>query len=174
MLVGLPLTGKTTFRKRMFEHFEGLVVSSDDQLMSLAAVHKMTSYNEAYPVLYERANKAALSLARYAAEHMINVVWDQTNLTRKSREKKLGLFPSTYYKIAYVFPTFTHTQLLERQKNVDREGKTIPEDALWNMRVSFDYPSVKEGFNEIRIVGMNGVILSPNTYTVEKGEGKND
>lgn len=156
MLVGLPLSGKTTFRNRMFNHFAGIIVSSDD-LITLHAQMLGQTYNEAFQHYGDQANKQAFELGRYAAKRMVSVVWDQTNLTRKSRKPKLELFPSdVYYKVAYVLPLLGNEQLAERQKNPDREGKTIPESILNQMRASFEYPSPNEGFNEVRAIGETG------------------
>lgn len=161
MLVGLPLTGKTTFRKRMFSHFAGIIVSSDD-LLTLHSELLGQTYNEVFKHYGDQANKQAFELGKYAAERTVSVVWDQTNLTRKSRAKKLALFPECYYKIAYVFLQPSSDVLMERQKNPDRDGKTIPLTVLNDMRASYDPPSIEEGFHEIRFVNGDYTITTEN------------
>ena len=74
-----------------------------------------------------------------------DIVWDQTNLNRKTRAKKLIMIPDYYEKIAVVFPV--PDDLDKRLAN--RPGKTIPYHVMKNMIDSFEYPQMDEGFNVI-------------------------
>ena len=77
----------------------------------------------------------------------MDIVWDQTNLTKKSRKQKLSLLPNTYTKIGCVFEIHDYEELSRRREL--RKEKIIPLDAIENMKKTFEVPSLEEGFDEI-------------------------
>jgi predicted kinase len=80
-----------------------------------------------------------------------DVVWDQTNLTPKSRKSKLAMVPDHYKKIAVVFQT---PEAAEWQRRLDsRPGKSIPQNILMGMASSMQMPGPDEGFDSIEIIG---------------------
>ncbi len=150
MLVGLPCSGKTTFREIHFPRTEYEHISSDDTIERNATMLNM-KYFEIFPDLIDFAEKINRIKAEQAVKKQHSVVWDQTNLTVKSRAKKLALFPETYYKIAYIFNQPSEEVLKERLNEAYRKhNKMIPELVLERMIKSFEYPIQDEGFSEIR------------------------
>jgi tRNA uridine 5-carbamoylmethylation protein Kti12 len=163
MLVGLPGTGKSTWTDRFKrKHISELneqsfktntpfnwnlsIISTDDIIQHIANEHRLT-YNQVFDNLtYSFAEKMSHKLARFAFDRNDIVIWDQTNLTAKSRGKKLALVPSHYKKICIMFRK--PDDLNERLQT--RVGKNIPEDVMMNMIKSYQQPTITEGFDDIQ------------------------
>ena len=79
-----------------------------------------------------------------------NIIWDQTSTTINSRSKKFRMLPD-YEHIAVVFKTPEHTELMRRL--MSRLGKEIPDHVIASMIASWEEPTLKEGFKEIRYIG---------------------
>ena len=162
MLVGLPGTGKSTwtdrFKRRYREEQSHLafktnqplewnlsVISTDNIIQSIADEHRLT-YNQIFDNLtYSFAEKMTHKLSKFAFERNDIVIWDQTNLTIKSRAKKLALVPSHYKKVCVMFGI--PEDLAERLKS--RVGKHIPDDVMMRMIKTYQYPTTTEGFDDI-------------------------
>jgi len=143
MLIGVPAAGKSTWRA---QHAGITVISSDDILDQTAAARGST-YNEIFKENIKFATQLAEERARAAFAAVEDVIWDQTNLTKKSRKSKLALVPKNYTKIAVFFPT---PEWDEHQRRLDsRPGKSIPWNVLNGMIRSLEEPSYDEGFDEI-------------------------
>ena len=82
----------------------------------------------------------------FAKEEGFNIIWDQTNLNIKSRNKKLQLLDG-YYKIAIVFAQPSNYELQRRLES--RPGKNIPFYIINSMIDSYEEPTLEEGFDEI-------------------------
>ena len=148
MLIGHPCSGKTTFRHAALEILlcnKIEVLSLDDQLELRAFVHK-TTYNEAFKTYSRFCELIVTNNAKDAYRDGRDVMWDMTNLTAKSRAKKLRLFPG-YDKIAYVFPRLDVEEIMTRQSS--RVGKTVPKKVIEGMLASYEPPTSGEGFDQI-------------------------
>ena len=73
---------------------------------------------------------------------------DQTNLTAKSRARKLAAIPKSYKRVAVVVPTHI-TDPARWRAQLERPGKTIPEDVIDQMIQNFEPPTSAEGFDQI-------------------------
>jgi predicted kinase len=150
MLVGVPGSGKSTWIANTFDHVDVhddvVVASTDDHIMAIAAAYGKT-YNEAFADNIKIAEKLMYGCVMNAVEGNCDIIWDQTNLTRKSRAKKLIMIPERYRKIAVVFPT-PEPEELERRL-VSRPGKTIPQHVINSMIHNFQHPQHAEGFDVI-------------------------
>jgi hypothetical protein len=84
------------------------------------------------------------------------IFWDQTNLNRKTRQKKLEKFDAIpgaqkYRKTAVVFvPNLDLT--IERNDLRKPHGRDIPYNVLASMFDSFEMPTKAEGFEYILTV----------------------
>jgi predicted kinase len=143
MLIGVPAAGKSTWR---VQHAGITVISSDDILDQTAAARGST-YNEVFKENIKFATQLAEERARAAFAAVEDVIWDQTNLTKKSRKSKLALVPENYTKIAVFFPTPEWDE--HKQRLDSRPGKSIPWNVLNGMIRSLEEPSYDEGFDEI-------------------------
>jgi len=147
MLVGLPGTGKSTYcqeNKHLIANCT--IVSSDDIMMDIAYKYGFT-YNQLFDdVTYSFCEKMMYRIAKLAIERGDNIIWDQSNLTVKSRAKKLDMIPSSYKKICVDFPIPS-----DWEKRLNRPGKAIPTNVLDRMKKMYENPSLSEGFDEITI-----------------------
>lgn len=146
MLIGVPASGKSTYFNQFLSHLP--VVSSDGYIEEKAKEEGKT-----YDEVFLKYVKAAGTNCTIRAKQLVNLkksfVWDQTNLTFKTREAKLKLIPKEYIKRAIVFETPRPGEWLERLNS--RPGKTIPSSILKNMAESFQMPLRSEGFDSIEI-----------------------
>jgi predicted kinase len=149
MLIGVPASGKSTWREQFFETNRAMIISTDDTLEDIAATQNKT-YNDVFKDNIKFANKLMDIHMRVALESDMDIVWDQTNLTVKSRKGKLDKVPEHYEKIAVVFLT---PEDAEWQRRLDRPGKSIPQNILLGMRDSMQFPDPEEGFDRIQVVG---------------------
>jgi len=147
MLVGLPGVGKTTWIDKNLS-FIPSIISTDDILELLSVRYGMT-YNQLFdPVTYSFAEKMMYKIAEYYfVKNDPIIIWDQTNLTKKIRKRKLDIVPDTYIKYCVYFPPPDNH--MERLSN--RTGKTIPDNIIESMKKSFEMPFKDEGFSEVII-----------------------
>ena len=149
MMVGIPASGKSTFVKQ-YESTPGYVVVGTDRILERIATEKDISYNQAMELYYNQANKEMNTAvdAAIAAGH--SVIWDQTNLSKKTRSFKINRFPSSYQKLAVVVRCNNAEEHLRRLNS--RPGKTIPQSVMDNMIANFEMPTTAEGFDTVVII----------------------
>ena len=146
MLIGVPASGKSTWLKMM--KLNAVIASTDDYIESFAEAEGKT-YDEVFASSIKKATAFMYNKVAYAVKDSASIIWDQTNLTRASRVKKLKLIPDSYEKIAIVFPT---PEVAEWKRRLEsRPNKTIPNHVLQGMMKSIELPSIEEGFDEIII-----------------------
>ena len=150
MLIGLPGSGKSTFIQHL--NNSNYVVLSTDNILTEWGAEKGLNYNEAFKKFpfkqveaeFKRRYKAALKDKK-------DIILDQTNLTQKSRTRKLTQVPIEYQKIGIVFKINKEELDRRLKKRAIEEGKSIPEHVMKQMAASFSYPSKSE-FDEIKEV----------------------
>lgn len=143
MLIGVPGSGKTTWRDA--NPLPNAVVVSTDDYIDFVADQLGVTYSEAFKDHIKAATQLMDKRAREAFAAGKDVIWDQTNTTRKSRLSKLSMVPKDYEKVAVFFPTPADL----KQRLANRPGKTIPEDVITNMIASLQPPTEDEGFDEV-------------------------
>lgn len=148
MLVGVPGSGKSTWVAQNFSDLTGHYVASTDRLLEIYASMRGATYNDVFQDNIDYANKAMMTHVKDAVMYGYNIIWDQTNLNKKSRARKLAAVPNTYRKIGIFFPTPEIGELYRRLGS--RPGKTIPEFAVQQMITSLQQPTIEEGFDEVR------------------------
>lgn len=148
MLVGLPGTGKSTYAKAKMEDKEYVVLSTDDIIETIGNKYGL-SYNQMFDdITYSFAEKIMRKIAINALNNGKNVIWDQTNLTIKSRAKKLALVPDSYTKICAVFKIPANLQEVLKHRE-EKEGKFIPPNVIEDMKNKLEWPSYDEAFDKI-------------------------
>jgi predicted kinase len=148
MLVGVPGSGKSTWVKENCDPMQFNLLSTDNYIDSVAEKEGIT-YNEAFSKHIKKATENMNNMAKNAFDNNRNVVWDQTNLSVKSRKAKLDMVPAHYTKIAVYFPAPSKD---EHKRRLDsRPGKTIPPHILKNMIESIQVPSHDEGFDRVLV-----------------------
>jgi predicted kinase len=152
MLIGIPAAGKSTwvwhFRQNNNYPADHCTISTDDVIENIACMYNIR-YHECHNVLFQFADQQASRDLSEAVSKGLHIIWDQTNLTRKSRARKLRLIPAEQYnRIAVVFPMPEEQEW--RRRLDSRPGKLIPEDVLQSMKDRYESPTLDEGFAEIR------------------------
>lgn len=152
MLVGLPGSGKSTWIKDGTTEQSDFVVISTDNYIERKAVEEGSTYSEVFSKYIRQATSSMIDKMRDAVTKRKNIILDQTNLTVKSRRKKLANVPHIYFKEALVF-CIPDDELFERlEKRKIEEGKHIPSHVIENMSSSFEMPTEDEGFDEVRLI----------------------
>jgi predicted kinase len=155
-LVGLPASGKSTYVQNFLDSVAEdaqlpLVLSSDNILMNWADDAGI-SYQDAYVKWAPQAQEEVLSMAAYAADAGIDVVWDQTNLTRDQRADRMDIFPDTTTFIAVAFEA-PDDILADR---LEQAGKDIPQHILDGMKAAYERPDHDEGFENVVLITPSG------------------
>lgn len=142
MLIGVPGSGKTTWIKN--NKHNAVVLSTDDKIEAEAERSGKT-YSEVFQDTIKQATvEMHRDLAKAIGERR-DIIWDQTNITRKSRKSKLSQIPKDYHKVAVFFSVPPDL----RERLASRPGKIIPEPVILSMINQLEPPTKEEGFNEI-------------------------
>jgi len=75
-----------------------------------------------------------------------SIIWDQTNVSKKSRKQKLKKIPGEYTKTAVVLPITLEEAII---RNSQRANKFIPRSVITRMYNQFEIPTEDEGFDVI-------------------------
>jgi predicted kinase len=144
-LVGVPGAGKSTWIKTqtMLDNF---VVVSTDNFVEQHAKEVGKTYSEVFDDYIKVATRLMDNQVLIAKANNCDIIWDQTNLTAKSRKAKLAKLDG-YEKIAVFFHTPEPEVLAWRLEN--RPGKTIPWKVITDMSANIVEPTEEEGFKEI-------------------------
>lgn len=143
VMVGLPGSGKSTvIRQRYPNH---VVVSSDDIIEKLADADGKT-YDEVFKQYIGRASGEMKSTFKNAVKNDENIVWDQTNLSKKKRRGILQQIPDHYRVVAVVFNI---PDKVRAERAGQRTGKTIPDHIMKSMERSYNPVTKDEGFDNI-------------------------
>ena len=151
MLCGIPCSGKSTYvnKLRDYEYWKDAVVLSTDNYIEEQAKRLGMTYNEVFQDCIDEATRQLeMSFVR-AKEEGKRIIWDQTNLSIKTRKKKLIKVPSIYKRTAVWFQVDLEEAL---KRNGTREGKFIPESILKRMYHQFEVPTLEEGFDFVSCV----------------------
>lgn len=144
MLIGVPAAGKSTWIKNNPK--PGVIVSTDDKIAAYAE-HCNKTYDEVFRSYIKHATTLMELDVKKAIADDADIVWDQTNTTRKSRAGKLLKIPSHYRKVAVFFPTPEKEELARRLAS--RAGKTIPSNIVYSMISMLEPPDLNEGWDQI-------------------------
>ena len=145
MLVGVPGSGKTTWVQK--EH-PSLAYASTDKYIEQFAAESGHTYNYIFKASIKTATSRMFDDVSEFLDDQKDFIWDQTNLTKKSRATKIALVAKKDYTIvAIVFETPKNLQ----ERLAQRPGKNIPSYVLDSMIKSYEAPSLDEGFTKIMI-----------------------
>jgi predicted kinase len=144
-LVGVPGSGKSTWVANQEWKDNCYYVSTDKHVEAYAEAHGKT-YSEVFNDYMPTAVENMVEEVIRARDGGMDIIWDQTSTTVKSRLKKFAMLPD-YEHIAVVFETPPRIELSRRLAS--RPGKEIPEVVVEGMLASFEMPTEEEGFKEI-------------------------
>jgi len=148
MLVGIPCSGKSTYVEKLkkIPYWENAVILSTDAYIEKVAQEHNTTYNEIFEDCISEATRQLELAFIMAKDKGENLIWDQTNLTVKTRKKKLSKLPS-FYARGVIYFEISLEEALKRNKN--REGKFIPESILKRMYHQLEIPTKNEDFDYV-------------------------
>lgn len=146
MLIGIPASGKSTWVRN---NTNKCVIASTDDYIEKRAEEAGKTYNDVFSCVIEEATANLEAVVKNAIASKADVIWDQTNLDRKSRARKLRQFKD-YCKVAVLFKTPSEEVLTNRLNS--RVGKTIPIRVIESMKLRFEEPTLDEGFDEILVI----------------------
>lgn len=144
-LIGVPGAGKSTWIRNQTWAL-GMNVVSTDAWVEHYARQQGRTYSEVFDEYMPTAVQLMADLVVFCRENNLDVIWDQTSTTVKSRQKKFAMLPD-YEHIAVVF-AIPEPAELDRRLN-SRPGKTIPWNVVQGMIKHFEEPTPEEGFSEI-------------------------
>lgn len=140
LLVGPPGCGKSTFAKNLNSDDTKVYLSSD---LVRKELYGDESCQDSPEIVFETMKERAHT----ALSNGASVIWDATNMTRKSRASALSCATTETKKIAVViFATI--------DKCIKRDGereRTVGKDIIMRMLKNFQFPYYDEGIDEIRI-----------------------
>lgn len=156
MMIGLPASGKSTFRNYICDKYDSTVVISSDDCIEKEGNKKSLTYNQ---VFHDKDVQSYCK--RYTEEIFINaiennkdILIDRTNLTIKSRRKIISRLPSDY-KIHYVWfnlpRCFINHNMFERYMNTE---KIISKNIVDDMENWFQEPLEHE-YHTLTIIDEN-------------------
>ena len=148
MLCGIPTSGKSTYvdKLKSMKYWENAVVLSTDNYIEAHAKHLGKTYNEVFDDVIPNATRELELQLIMAKDKGKDIIYDQTNLSKKTRQKKLKKIPSHYHRTIVWFE-ITLEEALTRNKL--REGKFIPESILKRIYHQFEIPTIEEDFDFI-------------------------
>ncbi len=146
ILVGPPLSGKTTWIRQNFPNTE--VISRDETVME---VYGSRNYTEAF------ANVDQKEVDRVLQQKFINanlqkksVIVDMTHMASKRRKQNLDYFSNDYYKLAVIFPILPDEEYeVRNKKRIEEENKDLPMRIVKSMISSYQPISKEEGFDKV-------------------------
>lgn len=147
LLIGPPLSGKTTFIRNTFKDETFELISRDQIIMD---VYGSDDYNEAFNrVDQKEVDKVLVNTMLSVSKSKKNAIIDMTNLSSKRRKYNLSFF-NDYYKMAIIFPILDDSEYEKRNsKRTLEENKTIPMHVIKNMISSYQPIKHDEGFNRV-------------------------
>ncbi|CAB4123151.1 AAA domain containing protein [uncultured Caudovirales phage] len=150
MLTGVPASGKSTWLSQQPFDWTRTVVISTDNIIDKRAETQGKTYSEVFQREIKSATAEMNQNLQYAIAAELDICWDQTNVTAKSRASKLACVPDSYEKVAVFFTTPPEAELQRRLSS--RPGKTIPWNIVQGMASQLEQPSPAEGFDRIIVV----------------------
>lgn len=151
MMCGVPGSGKSTYARNMIS--PTLVVSTDYYIEQYAVLMGKT-YSEVFKEFIGTATKRMNESVEKLIRDQQAFTWDQTNLTVKSRAKKLARIPNTWHK-TIVWMDTSWDKIKERTEIRNKKGdKVISMEIIEGMMKTFQQPTLDEGWDTImRIKG---------------------
>ncbi len=159
MLCGIPTSGKSTFVEKLkkLDYWKDAVVLSTDNYIEKQAQRCGLTYNQIFDDVIPDATRELELEFNMAKDKGKHIIWDQTNLSVKTRKKKLSKLSSSYRRDAVYFEISLEEAL---ERNQLREGKFIPESILKRMWHQFEIPTLEEGFDYVEKVESQGTLQS--------------
>jgi len=148
ILIGPPLSGKTTWIRQNFEPETFELISRDQIVMD---VHGDEDYNTAFKSVDQKeVDRILVGKLSQAGKEGKNAIVDMTHMNSKRRKFNLSFFDKDYYKLAVIFPILKDEEYVQRdKKRTEEENKSIPMHVIKNMISSYQSIKNDEGFDKV-------------------------
>jgi predicted kinase len=157
MMIGVPGSGKSTAIKELMSSIPGLKTVSSDEYIETVAKEKGKTYDEVHMSSVDDAIKWMKSQIQSFIKSKQDFVWDQTNVVKSARIKKLRTLSSQGYNVTAITFELPIEELHKRlDKRTSEGGKSISHKIINNMIDSYERPSYDEGFTTILIIDESG------------------
>lgn len=168
-LIGLPGVGKSTITNQILNEEKKAVYLSTDQYLENIATRDSITYNESWGKYNSQAQSHFSQLLMKAMKNGDNLVWDQTNLVKSSRIKKIkNLLQNKYIVIGLNFEIPDEELNKRLYKRESEGGKKISRGIISHMKKTYERASYDEGFHEIFIINENSELnLIPNNLKLD-------
>ena len=158
MLIGVPGSGKSTWAEPYLTK-DGFQLVSSDAYIEMTAKAMGETYGNIFKATIGAATKWMEERMNTALAGSQNLIWDQTNLSMKSRRAKLDrLLDAGYAVTAVAFEIPAKELELRRKARELSTGKTIDPNICENMAKTYQRPTRHEGFTRVIIVTPEGEI----------------
>jgi predicted kinase len=152
ILVGLPGAGKSTWAEPYLAREQYELVSSDFYIDTIAKQMGKT-YGDVFKDTIDAATKFVNVQIELFTKFFRNIVWDQTNLTLKSRRGKIDRLRAAGYEVvAVAFECPAEELKRRREERAAQTGKHIPPSTVEAMTAQYVRPTRVEGFDRVIIV----------------------
>lgn len=150
VLIGVPGSGKSTWTKHFLASSpKDFVVVSSDAVLDQIAAEKGLNYSDVHKDFIGLATGKAKQSFREAMNNRDNIIFDQTNVSKKKRRSILQQLPKDYVKIAVVFQTEDKEVERRLKARAEQTGKHIPDFVMKDMYSRWEAPTRDEGFDRI-------------------------
>uniref|UniRef100_A0A5S6QJD8 B30.2/SPRY domain-containing protein n=1 Tax=Trichuris muris TaxID=70415 RepID=A0A5S6QJD8_TRIMR len=178
MMIGLPGCGKSTWVNSFISstpEYRWSVLSPSVVLdqMSIQGIPRKKVHQGRWDIVMGTASKCFLKLLKLACRRKRNYIIDTTNVCPNARKRKLSAFREFHRRAVIIVPPeeeYAYRVLMDSTN----KGKSIPPNALMEMKAKFALPKLEEGhFNEITYAELQEEDAS---YVVERynEEGKSN
>lgn len=152
ILIGLPGSGKSTYRNKIRSESKNYLELSTDDMIDEIAQQQGKTYTEVFPsVNMKYLTKRMIESFKEGLEQGRNIIIDRTNMSKKRRKEFLDMVPENYEKVAVVFVIPDNILKQRLKSRADATGKSIPDFVVTNMAKSYESPD-KEEFHKIQYV----------------------
>lgn len=153
ILIGLPASGKSTWRNNYIVKNSNTIVISNDDCLEKIGKEKRLTYNQSIHDndIQEYCKKYRNDLMKYGFDNDIDIIVDMTNMSKKSRNRSKGNVPKSY-QIDYVL--FDIPRCIINHNNFERyisTGKYISDYVYSIMENNFEWPDEKE-YDSLEII----------------------
>jgi predicted kinase len=148
ILIGPPLSGKTTWIRNNFADREVELISRDQIVLD---VYGSDNYDDAFNNVNQKEVDRVLHTKMIDAnKNRKNVIVDMTHMGSKRRMQNLSYFDDDYYKLAVIFPILSDEEYVRRNdKRSGEENKTLPMHIIKRMISQYQPIRKEEGFNKV-------------------------
>lgn len=144
MLIGIPGTGKSTLRNKLYTKINALIVCPDDlRNMMLNAEHSHLHFEQSIePAIWS----SIYYILESTMELQRNIIYDATNINKSSRFKIIEIAKEHGYDVVGIVMTASSELAIKRDSERKRSVGSL---VMKRMIASYQPPSLDEGFLEI-------------------------